>query len=107
MEQNGNAQVIRDERGRLLPGAKIALGHRNPATALRNRLHNDFLEAVGTDKFNHVIAHHLDLILKAGPREAAPLLELLYAYLLGKPQQSIALDVQTACPAPVFTLPVR
>lgn len=88
--------VKRDERGKLLPGSRLAAGHRNPQAALRLQLHQAFLEAVGTDRLKEVIERHLALVMEAKPKEAAPLLELLYAYCLGKPLATVQMDVTTA-----------
>lgn len=96
------AVIPRDERGRLLRGARLAAGHRNPQSALRYHLHQAFLDAVGTDRMRDVIERHLQLIQEAKPREAAPLLELLYAYCLGKPIAHVSMDVSTeSAPPPV------
>lgn len=95
--------VMRDERGRLLPGSKLAVAHQAPQQALVYQLRKAFLENLGTAKLVEVQAHHIGLILAAtSGRDAAPLLELLYSYTLGKPTQPIELDVTStdATPTP-------
>lgn len=98
------AVVQRDEKGRLLPGSKLAAGIKNPQAALRLQLHSAFLAAVGTDRLTDVINRHLELIQEAKPREAAALIELLYQYCLGKPMMTVVQDTTTNEAAPSIKL---
>jgi hypothetical protein len=93
----------RDTRtGQFLPGNRIAHGRPNPQAGVRLQLHAAFLQAVGTDRLREVIERHLLLIQEARPRDAAPLLELLYAYCLGKPIATVSMDVSTeSAPSPI------
>lgn len=99
------ALVQRDEKGRLLPGSKLAVGATNPQHSIRQTLHNAFLNAVGTDRLIEVINRHLELIQEAKPKEAAALIELLYQYALGKPIATVQMDVtKTEANAPTINL---
>lgn len=87
--------ILRDNAGKFLPGSKAGLGHKTPQHVLSHQFRKVFSETVGTAKFKEVINRHIELILTASPKEAAPLIDLLYSYVLGKPQQNIALDVNS------------
>jgi hypothetical protein len=98
MTDDTNKPAVRDATGRFLPGNQLSRGHRAPQILIAQQYRRTLAESVGTEKFAEVVRRHVDLILEASPKEAGPLIELLYSYMLGKPQQSISLDVSTDQP---------
>jgi hypothetical protein len=103
---DADTSPARDGAGRFAPGNQLSRGHKPPQQILVHHLRRAFVEALGVDKLAEVQAHHIQLILTAKTgRDAAPLLELLYSYTMGKPLQPVALDVTTdATPAQPISL---
>lgn len=86
---------------KFLPGNQMAKGGSNYTVSNRNRLHAAFYKAVGENRLIEAIERHLEAIQTARPRELAALLELLYAYCLGKPQATVAMEVSRPDPLPL------
>ena len=99
--------VQRDAKGHLLPGAKLSTGVQSDAVRARQNLHRQFLAAITPERFLRVLDRHLALIEQASPRDAAKLLELLYVNCLGKPVDTVQMDVSTTTTSPATTPALR
>lgn len=93
--------------GYFLPGNRCAVGQR-PSEAMiqRQQLHRAFIAAIGTDRLTQLIDHGFDVMIATNKaKELEPLMSLYFAYLFGKPTETVSLDVSNASdsPAPMLS----
>jgi hypothetical protein len=91
--------AIRDEKGRLLPGSKLAVGARNPHASRISELKTAMLAAVTPQDMVDVMLRLLDLTKNPDGKIALAAIELFQNRTVGKPKESIELDVTTDGPA--------
>lgn len=87
--------VLRDERGRLLPGSRLAVGVKNPVAARISELKQAMLAAVTQQDVRDVMCRLLDLTRHEDGKIALAAIELFQARLFGKPREHVEMDITT------------
>ena len=85
MNANGDTlPAIRDERGRLLPGARIGVG--NSGQRYRGELRRLLIDASTPEKVREVFQRLFDLIMTRNDKVAVAAAAIWLSYVIGKPR---------------------